>query len=146
MSRDFGSPQATIDAESRVLTFLYGLLALAATARSVYQLIVRVGLGSEAPLPYLLSALAALIYIVACVGFGQRSPRFWRITLVVCGVELAGVLLIGLLSVIDPALFPRSTVWSSFGSGYFYLPLILPAAGVLWLWRQQTRRAYGLHP
>ena len=44
----------------------------------------------------------------------------------------------GVLSVIDPVLFPADTVWSFFGRGYVFIPLVLPILGMLWLAR--TRR------
>jgi hypothetical protein len=144
MRQETGRPMDTLRGGSRALIFLYGLLALSATVRSVYQLVVRALLGNEPPLPYVLSAVAAAIYIIACIGFGQRSPQAWRVTLAVCAIELAGVLLVGVLTLINPALFPRATVWSEFGIGYFFLPLALPIAGLIWLLRPETRQAYGV--
>jgi len=46
----------------RILVFAYGILALSATARSAVQLGTK---AAEAPLPYSLSAVAAVVYIVA---------------------------------------------------------------------------------
>ncbi len=36
------------------------------------------------------------------------------------------VIVIGALSPLVPDAFPRATVWSTFGSGYLFIPLILP--------------------
>lgn len=114
----------------RVLVAVYGVFALAAGARAVVQLAVQF---DEAPVAYLLSALAAVVYIVATVGLarGGRSGR--RTAMAACGVELAGVLVVGTLSLVDPAAFPDATVWSGFGAGYGYVPLVLPVLGLLWL-------------
>jgi len=63
-----------------VLVSVYGLLALAATGRSVLQISEYF---SRAPLAYLLSALAAVIYIVATVALargGRTSRAVARIT------------------------------------------------------------------
>lgn len=49
----------------RVLTFVYGLFALSATARATVQLTTRF---EAAPVAYLLSLLAGVVYIVATVG------------------------------------------------------------------------------
>jgi hypothetical protein len=38
-----------------------------------------------------------------------------------------------LLTVADSSAFPDATVWSDFGYGYVFLPLILPVTGLLWL-------------
>ncbi len=54
-------------------------------------------------------------------------------------IELLGVLVVGTLSIIDAELFPADTVWSFFGRGYLFIPLVLPILGIVWLVR--TRRA-----
>jgi hypothetical protein len=120
---------STVSGPGRVLVAVYGIFALAAGARAAVQLSTRFG---EAPLAYLLSALAAVVYVVATVGLvrGGRSGR--RTALVAITVELVGVLVVGTLSLADPAAFPDETVWSAFGRGYFFVPLVLPVLG-LWL-------------
>ncbi|MGY1712479.1 hypothetical protein ACI8AC_23505 [Geodermatophilus sp. SYSU D00758] len=121
----------------RVLVAVYAVFALAAGARAAVQLATRF---SEAPLAYLLSALAAGVYLVAAIALARDGrggrPTAW----VACSVELAGVLVVGTLSVVDPAAFPDETVWSDFGRGYLYIPLVLPVLGLLWL-RRRSREA-----
>lgn len=119
----------------RLLIAVYLLFAIAATSRAGLQIATKF---DEAPVAYLLSALAAAIYIVAAVGLARAGAAGRRVALACCAVELAGVLGVGVLSVADPELFPDETVWSRFGSGYGYIPLVLPVLGLLWLWR--TRR------
>ncbi len=118
-----------------MLIAVYGVFALAATARAGVQLSTRF---AEAPVAYLLSAFAGLVYIVATVtlGLGTRTSR--RLALAAIVVELLGVLTIGTLSVLDPAAFPRATVWSVYGIGYGFVPLLLPVLGLLWLWRTRS--------
>jgi hypothetical protein len=87
---------------------------------------------SEAPIAYLLSALAAVVYIVATVGLA-RGPRGRRMALAAITVELVGVLVVGTLSLADPAAFPDATVWSAYGRGYYFVPLVLPVLGLLQL-------------
>ena len=65
-----------------------------------------------------------------------RSMR--RVALLACGFELVGVLVVGAVSLLEPELFPDETVWSSFGAGYGYIPLVLPVLGLLRL--RRTRR------
>ncbi|SDY38033.1 hypothetical protein SAMN05661080_03279 [Modestobacter sp. DSM 44400] len=117
----------------RVLVAIYGVFAVAAGARAAVQLALQF---DEAPLAYLLSALAAVVYLVATVGLacGGRGGR--RTATVACAVELVGVLTVGTLSLADPAAFPDSTVWSGYGSGYGFIPLVLPVLGLLWLRHQ----------
>ena len=117
----------------RVLVAVYGVFALAAGARAAVQLAVQF---DEAPVAYLLSALAAVVYVVATVGLARGGRGGRRTALVACGVELAGVLVVGTLSLVDPAAFPDATVWSGYGSGYGFVPLVLPVLGLLWLRHQ----------
>ncbi len=121
----------------RVLVAVYGVFALSASARAGVQIATRF---TEAPVAYLLSALAAAIYVVATVGLavGGRAGR--RVAVLGCAVELAGVLAVGTASVVDPAAFPDDTVWSRYGSGYGFVPLVLPVLGLAWLWRTRPTR------
>jgi hypothetical protein len=132
-----GAAPSTSTGPGRVLVAAYAVFALSAGARAAVQLSTRF---AEAPLAYLLSALAAAVYLVATVGLvrGGRAGR--RTALAAIGVELAGVLVVGALSIADRAAFPDETVWSGFGRGYGYVPLVLPVLGLLWL-RHQARRS-----
>lgn len=116
----------------RVLLSVYGLFAVAATSRAAVQLATKF---HEAPVAYLLSAAAAVIYVIATVALARSTPTSRRVALVACSVELAGVLVVGTLSLLDPDLFPDETVWSGYGSGYGFVPLVLPVLGLLWLRR-----------
>jgi hypothetical protein len=122
----------------RVLIAVYGILALAAMGRSVYQIARKF---DEAPIAYGLSALAAVVYVLATVALLARGAAWLRVAVVAIAVELVGVLVVGTLSIIDPALFPDDTVWSQFGRGYAFIPLVLPVLGLLWLRRVARTRS-----
>jgi hypothetical protein len=130
-------PGSTRTGPGRLLVAVYALFALSASARAVVQIATKFG---HAPVAYLLSALAAAIYILATVTLASGSPTARRIAVLSCSVELAGVLAVGTWSLADPATFPDATVWSGYGSGYGFVPLVLPVFGLLWL-RRWTRRA-----
>ena len=117
----------------RVLTAVYAVFAISSSARAGLQLVTKL---SEAPVAYLLSAFAAAVYVVATVGLA-RDLR--QVAWVAVLVELAGVVVVGTLSYVDAQAFPDATVWSGFGSGYGYVPLVLPVLGTLWL--RRTGRA-----
>ncbi|WP_104168783.1 hypothetical protein [Arthrobacter sp. SX1312] len=117
---------------------VYGVFALAATARAGFQIATKFG---EAPLAYLLSAVAAVVYIVATVSLARPGARAYRISVIAVTTELVGVVAVGLLSVFDAQAFPSETVWSAFGRGYGFVPLILPVLGLLWLRRNQPGRS-----
>ncbi|GAA1275320.1 hypothetical protein [Saccharothrix xinjiangensis] len=120
--------ETTRSGPGRMLIAVYGIFALAATARSAVQLASRF---DQAPLAYVLSAFAAVVYVVATAALAGAVPR--RLAYLACGVELAGVLLVGVASLVFPGAFPDATVWSGFGSGYLFIPLVLPVLGLLWL-------------
>jgi cytochrome bd-type quinol oxidase subunit 2 len=120
----------------RLLVAVYGLFALSATARAGVQIATKF---HHAPVAYLLSAFAAVVYIIATVTLSNGSPTARRIALVSCSVEFVGVLAVGTWSLADPATFPDATVWSSYGSGYGFVPLVLPVFGLLWLRRWRRR-------
>jgi hypothetical protein len=122
----------------RVLIAVYAILALAATARSAVQIATRF---DTAPVAYLLSALAGVVYILATVALLKRGELWYRVAWATIGFELLGVLVVGTLSLVDPALFPADTVWSFYGRGYVFVPLVLPVLGMLWLWRSRKTRA-----
>jgi len=115
----------------RVLVIVYAVMALGATGRSFVQ-IVRAF--DQAPLAYSLSAVAAVVYIVATLALiGSGRPGWYRVAWVAIVFELVGVLVVGTLSLTHPALFQHQTVWSQFGLGYVLIPLFLPMVGLWWL-------------
>ncbi|WP_238007694.1 hypothetical protein KZZ52_50715 [Dactylosporangium sp. AC04546] len=115
----------------RVLVGIYGVFALSASARAAVQIASKF---DKAPLAYSLSALAAVVYIVATVALARSSRTSRRVAFAAVGFELLGVLAVGTASLVDPDAFPDATVWSDFGQGYGYVPLVLPVAGLFWLW------------
>ena len=132
MTHAGGSATRTNTGAGRALIAVYGLFALAATARASVQLATRY---SEAPLAYLLSAVAGVIYIVATVTLARGSRTSRQVAWVAIVIELVGVLTVGTLSLVEPAAFPRATVWSAYGIGYGFVPLVLPVLGLVWLAR-----------
>jgi hypothetical protein len=130
-------PDSTKTGPGRLLVAVYGLFALSASARAGVQIATKF---SHAPVAYLLSAFAGVVYILATVTLTNGSPTARRIAVVSCSVELAGVLAVGTWSLVDRATFPDATVWSGYGSGYGFVPLVLPVFGLLWL-RRWSRRA-----
>lgn len=119
----------------RLLIAVYGIFALAATARALFQIATKF---SEAPLAYTLTAIAALVYVFATVSLSKPGQRWYRLSVAAVGLELLGVLAVGTFSVLDPVLFPADTVWSVYGRGYGFVPLVLPVLGLWWLYRHRA--------
>jgi hypothetical protein len=118
----------------RLLVFVYGLFALAATARALVQLATQ---ASKAPVAYSLSLFSGIVYILATWAL---STDHRRIALVTIAVELIGVLAIGTLS--HPDDIDRASVWSDYGNGYGFVPLVLPLVGLWWLWQLGRRSSH----
>ena len=116
----------------RVLIAVYIVLAMAATFRSIYQIISKF---DEAPLAYTLSAVSGVVYIVATIALIKRRGAWRAVAWAALIFELCGVLVVGTLSLIAPSLFGHPSVWSGFGSGYLFIPLVLPILGLIWLSR-----------
>ncbi len=130
-------PRRALGGPGIVLVVVYAVLALAATGRSMLQI---ASYFEQAPLAYLLSAFAAVVYLLAtwCLA---RGGRWVRIGVVACTIELVGVLVVGTVSYLVPDAFPDKTVWSHFGQGYGYVPLVLPVLGLLWFRRVERLAA-----
>ncbi len=119
----------------RIIVSIYVVLSLAALGRSSFQIFTKL---DDAPLAYSLSALAAVVYVIATVSVAMgHRPIARLIAQWSLSFELVGVLGVGGLSLILPELFPDQTVWSQFGMGYLFIPLVLPVLGLWWL----TKRA-----
>lgn len=128
----------------RLLVAVYAVFALSATARGTYQLFTRF---EEAPLAYALSVVAGAVYFVAAVGLARAGRTSRLVALVSVSFEMAGVLLVGALSLLLSGVFPQDTVWSHFGSGYGFIPLVLPVLGLWWILHVHRRDSSGArHP
>lgn len=131
-NRSMGSYHAS--GPGKLIAVLYGVFTLSAGARAGYQLVRKF---DEAPLAILLSLLSAVIYAVAAVALARRGERARRVALVTISAELVGVLGVGALSLVAPHLFPLASVWSHFGQGYGFIPLVLPVVGLWWLFHSR---------
>ncbi|NED98845.1 hypothetical protein [Phytoactinopolyspora halotolerans] len=116
----------------RLLIAVYAVFAVGATSRALYQILTKF---DEAPAAYVLSAFAAAVYVVATVALTRHGAASWWIALAAVVVEMTGVLVIGTITVAGVVDFPADTVWSDYGRGYLFIPLVLPVFGLLWLRR-----------
>jgi hypothetical protein len=114
----------------RLLIAIYAIFAVSATARATYQLIREF---DQAPLAYSLSALSAIVYVLATISLAKSGAKWQRVASWTIWFELVGVLLVGTLSLLLPELFAHPSVWSGFGAGYAFIPLLLPVLGLIWL-------------
>jgi hypothetical protein len=133
------TPARRMTGIGRVLVIVYAVMALAATGRSFVQIAERF---HEAPLAYSLSAASAVVYVLATLAlvFSRRSG-WYAVAWIAIGFELVGVLVIGTLSIVLPELFQHPTVWSQYGIGYLFIPLVLPFFGLWWLITHRVARS-----
>lgn len=122
----------------RVIVAIYAILAISATARGAWQLLDH---GAEAPLAYSLSLFAGIIYLVATLALAKGTGRWRLVAWLAVSFELLGVLAVGISSFAAPGSFPDQTVWSNFGQGYGYIPVVLPIVGLIWLARTKPHPA-----
>jgi hypothetical protein len=114
----------------RLLIAIYAIFAISATARASYQLIREF---DQAPLAYSLSAISALVYLLATYSLSKQEDKWQRIARLTIWFELVGVIAVGTLSLALPEMFAHPSVWSNFGAGYAFIPLLLPVLGLIWL-------------
>lgn len=117
-----------------LLITLYGIFAVGATSRAVFELSTKY---HQAPLAYVLSAVAAVVYVFITLSLVRGGETARRVALLCCTSELLGVLVVGTWTLVDTEAFPDTTVWSNYGMGYLFLPLVLPVTGLWWLRRSR---------
>ena len=137
------APVSTRRGPGRALIAVYAILAVAATARSLYELATKF---NHAPIPYLLSSFAAVVYCVITVALVRDTPGWRRVAFVGMVVELTGVLVVGTWSLVHPETFLDTvtgkgvhSVWYWFGLDYLFVPLVLPILGLRFLWKTRTK-------
>jgi hypothetical protein len=127
----------------RVLIVVYAILAIGATSRAIYQMAT---VYSTAPIAITLSALSGVVYILATIALFRRGRTWYRMAWITISFELLGVIVIGTLSILVPSIFVQGsgvdgTVWSYYGYGYLFIPLVLPVLGMLWLRSRRSQMA-----
>jgi cytochrome bd-type quinol oxidase subunit 2 len=119
-----------------LLVVVYLILTVAALGRSGFQLATKF---SDAPLAYSLSAFSALVYLVASIALIRGGRRWNVVGWITLTIELVGVVTVGAVSLSEPGLFPHDTVWSAFGRGYLFIPLVLPVVGMFYLYTRSRK-------
>ncbi|GGM00278.1 hypothetical protein GCM10010129_49760 [Streptomyces fumigatiscleroticus] len=134
-----GSPTRTrlVSGPGMLLVWLYGVMVVGAVSRSVYQISTEF---DRAPLAYSLSAVAGLVYGFITYSLVRGGETARRAALVCCAAELAGVLIVGTWTLAEPSAFPDATVWSEYGMGYLFIPVLLPLSALYWLRASRTRQ------
>ncbi|KOV91273.1 membrane protein [Streptomyces sp. NRRL B-3648] len=121
-----------------LLVWFYGVMVVGAVSRSAFQISTEF---DRAPLAYSLSAVAGLVYAFITYTLVRGGERARRAALFCCAAELAGVLLVGTWTLVDRSAFPDATVWSYYGAGYVFIPVLLPLSAVYWLRKARDQRS-----
>lgn len=123
-----------VEGPGLLLVWLYGVMSVGAVSRTAFEIATKF---DRAPLAYTLSGIAAVVYVFITYTLVRGGETARKAALVCCGGELVGVLTVGTWTVVDPSAFPDATVWSGFGWGYVFIPVLLPVTGMLWLRRSR---------
>ncbi|MGA5447084.1 hypothetical protein ACPESV_07955 [Streptomyces umbrinus] len=118
-----------------LLVWLYGVMVVGAVSRSAVQIATEF---DKAPLAYSLSAVAGLVYGFITYSLVRGGETARKAALVCCAAELAGVLIVGTWTLAEPSAFPDATVWSDYGMGYLFIPVLLPVTALFWLRRSRA--------
>jgi hypothetical protein len=119
-----------------LLVWLYGVMVVGAVSRSAYQIATEF---DRAPLAYSLSAVAGVVYGFITYSLVRGGETARRAALACCVAELVGVLTVGTWTLVEPSAFPDATVWSDFGMGYVFIPILLPVSAIYWLRASRSR-------
>ncbi|MEU1011098.1 hypothetical protein ACIP4Y_25190 [Streptomyces sp. NPDC088810] len=130
-------PARLISGPGMLLVWFYGVMVVGAVSRSAYQIATEF---DRAPLAYSLSAVAGLVYAFITYSLIRGGETARRAALVCCAAELAGVLLVGTWTLVDRSAFPDATVWSYYGAGYIFIPVLLPVSAVYWLRKARAQK------
>ncbi|MFD6173223.1 hypothetical protein [Streptomyces coeruleorubidus] len=126
------SRRRLISGPGTLLVWLYGVMVVGAVSRSAYQIATEF---DRAPLAYSLSAVAGVVYGFITYSLVRGGETARKAALACCVAELVGVLTVGTWTLIEPSAFPDATVWSDFGMGYLFIPVLLPVSAIYWLRR-----------
>lgn len=119
---------------ARLLIAVYGVFALAASGRAIFELFTKF---DQAPVSYTLSAISAVIYLVIALTLADPKPLSRRVAFVALWFELAGVLSVGTAGFFVEELGKFHTVWWMYGAAYGCFPVALPIFGLYYLSRQR---------
>lgn len=142
MSTTPAAPRTVSKGFGRLIVTVYGILAFAAVPRALVQI------GRAWPHPslaYVLTGVAAIVYVVATVALGVGHGRWRGLAWATVSFEALGVLVVGAISLASPELRHDGSVWGLFGIGYGFVPLVLPFVGLWWLRRTRPGHAGDTH-
>ncbi|MFF3986996.1 hypothetical protein [Streptomyces sp. NPDC001601] len=123
-------PKRLTSGPGTLLVWFYGVMVVGAVSRSAYQIATEF---DRAPLAYSLSAVAGVVYAFITYTLVRGGETARRVAQVCCAAELAGVLVVGTWTLVDSSAFPDATVWSDYGMGYVFIPVLLPISALYWL-------------
>ncbi|MFF6950244.1 hypothetical protein ACFZAD_16500 [Streptomyces iakyrus] len=130
------SRRRLISGPGTLLVWLYGVMVVGAVSRSAYQIATEF---DRAPLAYALSAVAGVVYGFITYSLVRGGETARKAALACCVAELVGVLTVGTWTLVEPSAFPDATVWSDFGMGYLFIPILLPVSAIYWLRAARSR-------
>lgn len=121
----------------RLVVAGFWLMGLVITGIAVWQLFGE----NDTPIgPRLTTLFAGLIYVITAVGLTHNGRRMRVIAWTCLSVALAGPLIWGLIGLGVPRIDLAWSPWADFGANTWFLSLIFPVVGLVWLWWSNPRR------
>ena len=121
----------------RVVMVIFWAFGVWTTANAIIDLF---HLDDEPLGPALTALLAGLVYLLAALGITHNGKRMRILGWTTVTLELIGPLMVGMMSVGISQLSVSRSAWANCGADYYYLPLIIPIIGLIWLWWSNPRR------
>ncbi len=121
----------------RIVMAIFWIFGLLTTVPAVIDLIRDV----NSPIgPRLVAVLAGAIYLVIAVGITHNGRKMRLISWAAMIAAFVGPYIMGLFELGVEPVSEVSSAWSHFGAQYWYVPLVLPLVGFVWMWRSNPRR------
>ncbi len=121
----------------RLVMVLYWVFGVWTTSVAIFDLFK---LGDRALGPSLVALVAGIVYLIAAVGITHNGRRMRAVGWAAVIIEMAGPVIVGLLGLGQPDISEGRSAWADFGADCWYLPLVIPVIGLIWLWRSNPRR------
>lgn len=126
----------------RLVMALYWVFGIVTTLLAAWVLVRSATLASSTPIGgKIVALLAGVIYILVAIGITHNGRRMRQMAWVGVIIEMVGPIITGLLELGVPDLGNSLfSPWAGFGVNYWYLPLLVPIVGIVWMWRSDPRR------
>ena len=121
----------------RIVMLIFWLFGLFTTIPAVIYLIRE----TQMPIgPRLVAVLAGVTYLLVALGITHNGKKMRIMAWAALVASLVGPFVMGLFELGIEQVSAVPSAWARFGAYYWYVPLVLPVIGLVWMWRSNPRR------